>query len=141
MRIFKKLPLTLAVLVVSSFLLAAGCASTENTGANTTSTQSSSTGLPTLNTASTVPSWGGLAIPAPDGAGPADIWLDDYESRPNVLTVETGTTVTWINYDNGKPLSLTSDDALFAVEMVHLREKEAWRNSSGRFFLKAPFLV
>ena len=107
--------LIIAATIAFGSFMTAGCMNIETQGTDTLSPSSIWT-TPT-DSGSTLPSWGGLVIPAPDEAGPAEIWLDDYESRPNVLTVETGTTVTWINYDNGKPLTLISDDNLFAVEI------------------------
>ena len=73
----------------------------------------SSTVVETPATSSTMPSYGGAFIPALDGQGPTDIWLGDYESRPNVLIVEKGTTVTWTNNDFWKPVTVVSDDGLF----------------------------
>jgi len=89
-----------------------GCA-----GHPETSIRSSSTAVPVSVPASTLPSYGGAIIPALEGEGPADIWLANYESRPNVLIVEKGTTVTWTNNDFWKPLTVVSDDGLFAANV------------------------
>jgi plastocyanin len=92
-----------------------GCTNHEKMIGNTTLVITSSiTPSRTANATSTRPSYGGAVISALEGEGPADIWLVDYESRPNVLIVKMGTTVTWTNYDGFKPLTVVSDDGLFA---------------------------
>jgi plastocyanin len=109
-------------LVLSSCLMLVGCAGHEVIIANTTlvipsSIQPSSTPSATVNTTPALPSYHGAVIPALEGEGPADIWLDNYESRPNVLIVTISTTVTWTNNDYWKPLTVVSDDGLFASDI------------------------
>ncbi len=96
-----------------------GCASHEEIITNTTllispSTTPSGTPSATVNTTSPLLYYRGAFISALEGEGPADIWLLNYESRPNVLIVKMGTTVTWTNYDYWKPLTVVSDEGLFA---------------------------
>jgi plastocyanin len=100
-------------LLLSGCVMLIGCANHEEIIANTILVMPSAT----PNNTSAFPDYGGAVIPAHDGAGSNEIWLDDYESRPNVLIVATGTTVTWINYNNGKPLTVVSDDGLFASDI------------------------
>jgi plastocyanin len=87
-----------------------GCASHEEIIANTVLVIPSAT----INKTSTITDYHGAIIPALEGEGPAEIWLNNYESRPNALIVAMGTTVTWTNNDYWKPLTVVSDDGLFA---------------------------
>jgi plastocyanin len=81
--------------------------------------------LTTVNTTATtaatattsLPNYGGAIIPANEGQSPTEIWLDNYEARPNALVVTKGTTVTWVNHDYWKPLTVVSDDGLFAANV------------------------
>lgn len=97
-------------LVLSGCLMLINCANHEQIIANTTLV------IPpaTVDPISTLLYYHGAIVPALEGEGPAEIWLSNYECRPNVLIVATGTTVTWTNNDYWKPLTVVSDDGLFA---------------------------
>ena len=110
--------LTLSISLI--FLMLLGCTACDKTAQETSGvppTSSSGTISPTTTPVTTTPSYGGAVIPALEGEGPNDIWLGDYEARPNVLVVERGTTVTFTNQDYWKPITLVSDDGLFAANI------------------------
>ncbi len=127
----KKFYLILAIAALPVLLTPAGCESGAVTTGETASGMTTST-PPVVTTPSTPPSattsaantptttlpnYGGAIIPADEGQGPAEIRLYNYECRPNVLVVTIGTAVTWINYDYWKPLTVVSDDGLFAANV------------------------
>ncbi len=68
------------------------------------------------NSSAAIP-YHGQIIPAQAGEGANEIWVDKYDCSPNVLQVETGTTVTWTNLDFIS-FTVVSDDGLFAGNIV-----------------------
>lgn len=109
------------LLLLSGYLLVAGCANHGIINGNTLLP------VPSLTTTSSAPDtsplpqgYNGAFIPAREGQGPADIWLVEYECIPNVLMVKMGTTVTWTSFDF-KPLTIVSDAGLFASNIEPAR--------------------
>ena len=106
LRVFRTALAVLSLLAVLGCFTIAGCAFPEEADGNAAlATQS-----PVVTPAP--PNYGGEVVPAREGQGPFEIWLDDYECIPNVLTVVKGTTVTWTSF-SFQPLAVVSDGGLF----------------------------
>jgi len=105
------------LLVLSSLMMVAGCTDYGRPVGTTSVIPSliipSTTASGTTNSAPLPPDYGGEVILAREGEGPTDIWLDNYECIPNVLTVVRGTTVTWTSFEF-KPLGIISEDGSFS---------------------------
>ncbi len=81
--------------VVLATLLLVGCSSSSSTKTATTDKTTSTTAASTSST-ETEGSTSSSVVPA---AGPNSVNIVNYAFAPKSLTVKTGTTVTWKNYD------------------------------------------
>ena len=63
----------------------------------------------TISSTATSLLYEGIINPAQYGEPPNEIWVDGYGCYPNILTVKTGTVVTWVDFDI-IPFMVTSDD-------------------------------
>lgn len=110
------------LLFLAALQAAAGCTHYEVTSGYTTPIATTTTNAPWMTPAATytAQSWGGEIIPPREGQEPNSIWIFNFETSPNVLTVKKGTLVTWTNLDF-KPFSVSSDiQGLFKGEVLPL---------------------
>ena len=125
-KTFKTMCVVLVLLASFCCVTMAGCAFPEKAdGKGALATQS------TIATPAP-PNYGGEVIPAREGQGPTEIWLDDYECIPNVLIVQKGATVTWTSF-SFQPLAVVSDDGLFAGSVEPKRTWSYVFTNTGTF--------
>lgn len=59
------------------------------------------------------------------GSATAEVKIDNFSFTPDTLTVNTGTTVTWVNQDD-LPHTVASDDKVFKSRALDTDEKFAY---------------
>jgi plastocyanin len=68
---------------------------------------------------------GSASRAAADSNGTAEVTIDNFSFTPETLTVNPGTTVTWINHDD-LPHTIASDDKVLKSRALDTDEKFAY---------------